>query len=157
MILDSYDRSTEAAGRTSAIIYGVQSATVANQDLVFNAQVGVNITPTAWLTLRAGSATAGTAPLKLASSTLNTTAEVGACEFLSDDLYFTITTDAARQKVVLTSGLTSGKIPVATTNGRLTDGPTPLAGTKVYYVADSSEGAATRKLTFTNGILTSET
>jgi hypothetical protein len=34
---------------------------------------------------------------------------------------------------------------------------TPLAGTKVYYVADSSGGAVTRKLTFTNGLLTSET
>lgn len=34
---------------------------------------------------------------------------------------------------------------------------TPLAGTKVYYVADSSGGAVTRKLTFTDGILTSET
>ena len=33
---------------------------------------------------------------------------------------------------------------------------TPLAGTKVYYVADSSGGAVTRKLTFTDGILTSE-
>lgn len=34
---------------------------------------------------------------------------------------------------------------------------TPLSGTKTYYVADSSGGAVTRKLTFTNGILTSET
>jgi hypothetical protein len=32
-----------------------------------------------------------------------------------------------------------------------------LSGTKVYYVADSSGGATTRKLTFTNGILTAET
>lgn len=32
-----------------------------------------------------------------------------------------------------------------------------LAGTKVYYVSDSSGGAVTRKLTFTDGILTSET
>jgi len=32
----------------------------------------------------------------------------------------------------------------------------PLAGTKVYYVADTSGGAVTRKLTFTDGILTSE-
>ena len=32
-----------------------------------------------------------------------------------------------------------------------------LAGTKIYYVADSSGGAVTRKLTFTDGILTSET
>ena len=34
---------------------------------------------------------------------------------------------------------------------------TGLAGTKVYYVSDSSGGAVTRKLTFTDGILTSET
>lgn len=33
---------------------------------------------------------------------------------------------------------------------------TPLAGTKQYFVADSSGGAVTRRLTFTNGILTSE-
>lgn len=33
----------------------------------------------------------------------------------------------------------------------------PLSGTKVYYVSDSSGGAVTRKLTFTSGILTSET
>jgi hypothetical protein len=34
---------------------------------------------------------------------------------------------------------------------------TPLAGTKTYYVSDTSGGAVTRKLTFTDGILTSET
>ncbi len=32
-----------------------------------------------------------------------------------------------------------------------------LAGTKIYYVSDSSGGAVNRKLTFTNGILTAET
>src|SRR3990167_2699914 len=36
------------------------------------------------------------------------------------------------------------------------NGNTPLAGTKVYYVSDSSGGAVTRKLTFVDGILTSE-
>ena len=34
---------------------------------------------------------------------------------------------------------------------------TPLSGTKVYYVADSSGGAVNRKLTFSDGILTSQT
>jgi hypothetical protein len=34
---------------------------------------------------------------------------------------------------------------------------TPLSGTKVYYVSDTSGGAVTRKLTFTDGVLTSET
>ena len=32
-----------------------------------------------------------------------------------------------------------------------------LAGTKTYYVSDSSGGAVTRKLTFIDGILTAET
>ena len=32
-----------------------------------------------------------------------------------------------------------------------------LAGTKVYYVSDTSGGAVTRKLTFIAGILTAET
>lgn len=34
---------------------------------------------------------------------------------------------------------------------------TPLVGTKIYYVSDSSGGTVNRKLTFTNGILTAET
>jgi hypothetical protein len=32
----------------------------------------------------------------------------------------------------------------------------PLAGTKVYYVSDSSGGAVNRKLTFVDGVLTAE-
>lgn len=35
--------------------------------------------------------------------------------------------------------------------------PIPLSGTKVYYVSDSSGGAVTRKLTFQDGLLISET
>ena len=33
----------------------------------------------------------------------------------------------------------------------------PLSGVKVYFVADSSGGAVTRKLTFNGGVLTLET
>jgi len=115
--------------------------------------------PTARLHIAAGSATAGTAPLKFTSGTLLTTAEAGAIEFNNDDFFATITTGAARKGFILDDGtrLTSGKIPIATTNGRLIDGQTPLSGTKVYYVADSSVGSTTRKLTFINGILVSET
>src|SRR3990167_4909631 len=36
----------------------------------------------------------------------------------------------------------------------LINGATPLAGTKVYYVSDTSGGAVTRKLTFVGGVLT---
>ncbi len=39
----------------------------------------------------------------------------------------------------------------------LINGNTPLAGTKTYYVANTSGGAVNRKLTFSDGILISET
>lgn len=86
--------------------------------------VGIGTTaPTAYLHIKAGTATASTAPLKFTSGTLNTTAEAGAVEFLTDDYYATITTGAARKGIVLNDGvaLTSGRVPFATTNGRLTD------------------------------------
>ena len=54
-------------------------------------------TPTAVLHLKAGTATANTAPLKFTSGTLLTTPEAGAMEFLTDKFYGTITTGAVRQ------------------------------------------------------------
>jgi len=122
--------------------------------------IGVGtLTPTAILHIKAGTATASTAPLKFTSGTLLSSPEAGAVEFLTDTYYVTISTGTARKGIITDDGarLTSGKIPIASTGGRLIDGQTPLAGTKTYYVADSSEGAATRKLTFIDGILTSET
>ncbi len=80
-------------------------------------------TPTGALHLPAGTATASSAPLKFNSGTVLTTAEAGAIEFNTDDYFATITTGAARKAFVLDDGarLTSGRIPVATTNGRLID------------------------------------
>lgn len=117
------------------------------------------VSPTARVHIAAGSATAGMAPLKFTTGNLLGTPEDGAFEFKDDNIHITICSTHLRKGIVLDDGarLTSGKIPIATTNGRLVDGQTPLAGTKVYYVSDSSEGAATRKLTFINGILTAET
>lgn len=53
------------------------------------------------ITVRAGTATAGTAPLKFTSGTNLTTAEAGAMEFSTDTLYFTITTGTVRKKVAI--------------------------------------------------------
>ena len=53
------------------------------------------------VTIRAGTATAGTAPLKLTSGTLLTTPEAGAVEFLTDHLYFTQTTSTTRKTVAV--------------------------------------------------------
>ncbi len=53
------------------------------------------------ITVRAGTASAGTAPITLTSGTLMTASEVGAVEFNNDSLYFTITTGTSRRKVAL--------------------------------------------------------
>jgi hypothetical protein len=51
-----------------------------------------------------------------------TAPEIGALEFLTDDLLFTISTGTARKRLALCdASLTSGRVPFATTNGRLTD------------------------------------
>jgi len=53
------------------------------------------------VTIRAGTSTAGTAPLKFTSGTLLGSAEAGAMEFNTDTLYFTITTGTVRKKVAI--------------------------------------------------------
>lgn len=70
-------------------------------ETLLNGNVGIGlIGPTAVLHLNAGSATAGTSPLKLNSGTLLTTAEAGAIEFLTDSFYATATTGAKRRMLV---------------------------------------------------------
>lgn len=75
------------------------------------------------LHLRAGSATAGTAPLKINTmSALLTTAETNAFEVFGDKVYYTIPTGPQRTEFTLNdSALTSGRVPFAATNGRLND------------------------------------
>jgi hypothetical protein len=53
------------------------------------------------VTIRPGTATTGTAPLKFTSGTLLSAAEAGAVEFNTDSLYFTITTGTVRKKIAL--------------------------------------------------------
>jgi parallel beta-helix repeat protein len=49
-----------------------------------------------------------------------------------------------------------GASGIAGASGATGPVPSGLAGTKVYYVSDTSGGSPTRKLTFTDGILTAE-
>lgn len=107
-------------------------------------KVGVNVTnPTALLHIKAGTATANTAPLKFNSGTVLTTAEAGALEFNTDDFFATITTGAARKAFILDNGsrLTSGKMPIATTNGRLIDLTASSAYTPTNVTTDRSYDA----------------
>ena len=90
-------------------------------DSIGNAGFGVTV-PTAVLHLKAGTTTANTAPLKFSSGALMTAPQIGAVEFLTDKFYSTITTGTARKEFTLNDGvLTSGRVPYASTNGRLID------------------------------------
>ena len=80
----------------SSLTYDVYAAD-SGANNYFAGKVGIGqTTPTALLHLKAGTATASTAPLKFTSGTLLTTAEAGAIEFLTDKFYGTITTGAVR-------------------------------------------------------------
>lgn len=56
------------------------------------------------ITIRAGTASANTAPLKFTSGTLLATPEAGAIEFNTDTLYFTQTTGPTRTQIITDSG-----------------------------------------------------
>ena len=160
---DTFDSYTTGSMSFSSddicTFYTLVALTFYGTPINFIGKTGIGVAnPTATLHLKAGSTAASSAPIKLTSGTVMTAAEAGAIEFTTDTFFATITTGTARKGIVTDDGarLTSGKYPKASTNGRLIDGPTPLAGTKVYYVSDTSGGAVTRKLTFTDGILTAE-
>jgi len=111
------------------------------------------------ITVRAGTATAGTAPIKLTSGTLLTSAEAGAIEFNNDSLYFTITTGTSRRKVAIyddTSGATgdlyyrnsSGyftRLGIGTTGQQLT----VQSGTPAWADGSSNLTTATKTSNYT--------
>src|SRR3989339_796974 len=116
--VDNQDRANTAGDKAGALLYGMFNSTPSLQTLTINASTTIaqnlNVlgagnnyfvgnlgigtsSPTAALHLKAGTATAGTAPLKFTSGTLLTTPEAGAVEFLTDAYYGTITTGGARK------------------------------------------------------------
>ena len=81
-----------------------------------NGRVGIGTTsPTAVLHLKAGTATANTAPLKFTSGTVLGTPEAGTMEFDTDTLSFTITTGAARKTIAFTDSNITGSAATLTT------------------------------------------
>lgn len=119
-----------------------------------NSRVSIGVTtPTAKLHLKAGTTAASTAPLKFTSGSLMTAAEAGAEEFLSDKFYGTITTGAARKEFTLNdAALTSGRVPFATTNGRLTDDADMTFSTDTLTVTKIAATTFTGNVTIGDGI-----
>lgn len=118
---------TSSTGDMMNFLTGASAVNTGSIQSVINSigQFGIKrTTATAHLHLGAGTTSASTAPLKFTSGTSMTSAEAGAVEYTTDDLFFTISTGTARKRILFadpTGGLTSGRVPVATTNGRLTD------------------------------------
>lgn len=79
-------------------------------------------TPTAFLHLKAGTASANTAPLKLASGTNLTAAESGAIEFDGTRLYYTTSTPTRRTVATIRqTEIDFGSTPVADTSFTISD------------------------------------
>jgi hypothetical protein len=128
---------------------------VATGKSILNGKVAINSAsnPTAGLLLGSGAATAGSAPLKFTSGPLLGTAEAGAVEFLNDKAYLTITTSAARKEFTLNdSTLTATQMPIATTNGRLANGPMTYTGASPFDVLAISATMATINAMIIGGI-----
>ena len=125
LIVDNQLRADVATEATNSILYGTMAATPASQTLRINAEthisgnVGIGTaSPTAKLHLKAGTATAGTAPIKLTSGTNLTTPEAGAFEFDGTDLFFTPNT--TRETVAFMSDITGSAhdaLTIGTANG----------------------------------------
>ena len=108
------------------------------------------------VTIRPGTASAGTAPLKFTSGTLLTTPETGATEFAGDNLYFTITTGTTRKKVALyddSSGAT-GDLYYRDATGNFVRLPVGSSG-KTLRVASGVPAWADADVTFATSTKTS--
>lgn len=87
-----------AATQNTSLQEWQNSSSVALVTIDKNGNLGVGATPTAVLHLKAGTATANTAPLKMNSGTKLTTPEVGAVEYDANNFYYTKNT-AIRESI----------------------------------------------------------
>ncbi len=156
------------ANATNVTITGLSYAPTLTNVVGLGTHYGLLIQPTAAISgfglstpanalVVIGAGTTTLAPLKLTSGTSLTSAIAGTIEFTTDDLFFTISTGAARKNITLWNTLgTSGRVPFATTNGRLTDSSVfTFDGTRLspQYVtlAAGTAAAGTSPLKFTSG------
>ena len=146
MSLEPTIAQSSTAGYTALNINATQTSVGSGSKYLINAQVGsvskFSVSNTGAVVLAAGSAVASTAPLKFTSGPVlsSVTSEAGAVEFLTDDLSLIITTGPARKGFVLNDGanLTSTKVPVASTNGRLIDSSMYSDGADNWWVGDGT-------------------
>ena len=111
-----FNSSSSLANITNATALGYNVTLTQSNTVILGdgADVGIRVagnTPSAYLHIGAGTATAGDAPLKFTTGTNNTTAEAGAFEY-NNTPHFT-NSDAVRRNIVLSDGTyTAGLVVV---------------------------------------------
>ncbi len=103
-----YIRTSADSGTNTGSIYfqisGTQKAQISSTGISIGSGA---VTPSAYLTLGAGTATAGTAPMKLTSGTNTTTAVAGQVEYNGTNLFFTRTGSTRENVFVGNDGATA--------------------------------------------------
>lgn len=111
---DNFTLSSTSNGTKGKIVFGTSVYDEVNNRLGIG-----QTTPTAVLHIKAGTATASTAPLKFTAGTNLTTTEAGAIEYDGTHLYFTATNAGTRYQLDQQSG--SGSVSsVASADGSIT-------------------------------------
>ena len=118
-------------------------------------KLGIGVfAPTGFLHLKAGTAAAGTSPLKLTAGTNLTAAEAGAIEFDGTNLYFTDSVPTRR--TIATTGGTgnsfTGVSTIANSSGNISLDPNSATGSVLVSSGTASVGAASGALVVTGGV-----
>ena len=156
-VLQLEDSTASTSTSTAATPAAVKTA----YDLALAALPKSGGTMTGSITLRAGTATAGTAPVYLTSGTNLTTAAAGAVEWNGTNLFITQTTGPTRKTVAFTDSNITGTASnvtgtVAVSNGgtgqtTYTDGQILIGNTTGNTLAKSTLTGTTNQVTVTNG------
>ena len=140
-----------SADQGTALLFGttsIGSATSSEKmrlDDMGRLGVGTN-SPTALIQIKAGTASAGSAPLKLTSGTNLTTPEVGAIEFDGTNLFFTTTTPT-RKTIATTDGSTfTNTSSITNTGGNVNISPATLSGSVIVGPGAISTSSSTGTL-----------
>jgi hypothetical protein len=149
----TYKTAIDLMGYASTDDFQIRFYTVGTEKVRINklGNFGIGTTgPTAVLHLKAGTATASTAPFKLTSGTVNTTAEAGALEYNGTNLSFVPTGTlrenihtGGRGNITLTAGTTTTVTDAtAKTTSTIMLTPTSLGFTALSgYVSTKSNGS----------------